>query len=437
MREKSAGGRSALSHRASRLFAVLVAAIVVTSGGLFGWLYLTHRSSGSVPPAGDGPTYREALSAVENDLGTTPGGPWTVFGAYGIATPVAFQVASLGWGGEPGNATNACRAAFSGLTIWNGTMPLFDGSYASGTAPFWQFLFFSNASQQIALGTDVLGKTSVDPPIPMTSPCGQWVQARGKAWGWAKFDLTPISVDSPTLAQTVWDHGGSLWAKDDPPSAEMYVFGDNDWAGWPAGILIAFQRCGLVGAGYTQPYADFGVNPDGSSSVLFNGSESCTPEQSVSGPPIPFEVEFSNASLALDGGTRIAEQSLQVYLGPPWTNVTTYGLGAWMFELSLADSEGQTLQSVASGCPTWVSTVSDCEASASGWYAVLITPTGGWLDSYPSPANASGWVDPAGSVLGYEALAIVVPSSWNTTGDVLTVTATTSEVPVTGSATLA
>ncbi len=354
---------------------------------------------------------------------------------YGIATPLPFQPASLGWAANP-NASNACGFAFPGLTIWNGTIPLFHGSYASGTAPFWQFLFFSNATRQLASGTDVNQTVRVDPPISMTSWCALVMAADGTPWGWADYDVSPLTADSPQMAQAAWGAGGSAeWVGRHRPSAEMYLFGQNDWPGWTGGVMVAFQRCGLLGVGGTQPYATTYVQPDGSFSFEVTGQVTCTPEDSLAGPPIPIDMEFSNGTSSLNGSSEEVVEALWVGLGSN-PRLLTFGLDAWMVRLDLLDSQGQALQSAASACPTWVSSLGKCVDNPSGWYAVLFTQNGSWIDSYPSSTNETGWSSPAGALLGDDLLAIVTPSSWNVTGDSLVVNETTPAVPVSGVVTL-
>ena len=430
--------RRSMSRRV--IFAVGVAIVLVVAGGLTGWLYLTARPP-APSPKGDGPTFDEALAAVELGLSAVGGGPWTVFSAVGVATPRPFQPASLGWA-DSANATNACRAALPGLTVWNGTMPLFNGSDVSGTAPFWQLMFFSNASSEIVVGTDVSGHVTVFPPFGMRSPCGIVLEGKGPLWGWADYDLDLIHVDSSVLAQTAWSAIGSTWVPSHPPSVEVYTFGETNWPLWPSGIMVSFERCGLRGAAGPQPYVFADINGNGSLNNAAYGLETCTPETNVTGPnlsgtPVPYVNEFSNGTVVSVGATTYAAEDLRLAEGfGPDPSLAGYGEVGWMVRLTLSDANGQALRSAPTGCASWVRSIGDCAANATGWYAVLGTQQGTWLDSFPSSVNESDWADPVGAILGNETLTIVVPSSWNVTGDVLRTTATGTTVPVMGSAVL-
>lgn len=429
-------------RRRSRRLAVVAVLIVVglvVVGGVVAWTSAIYRprmlSSGA-----DGPTYDMVLTAVNSRLSALTGGPWTIFGAIGVASPSPFQPASLGWA-DSANATSACRTALPGITVWNGSMPIFDGSFASGTAPFWQLMFFSNASSEIVVATDLSGRVTVFTPLAMSSPCGQALEARGPLWGWAEYDLSTITVDSSSLAEAAWRAIGSSWVPSHPPEVEMYVFGDNDWPLWPGGILVALQRCGLVGAGGPQPTVFADINGNGSLNNYVAGLETCTPEANITanltGTPVPYVNEFSNGTVTTVGATTDASQELQSTYGfGPHPSIAGYGLVAWMVGMTLADSSGQILRSAPASCSSWVASVDACEANATGWYAVLSTQSGSWLDSFPSGGNASAWVTPAGAILGDETLTIVVPSSWNVSGDILTTSGTDSQVPVKGSVTL-
>ena len=81
----------------------------------------------------------------------------------------------------------------------------------------------------------------------------------------------------------------------------------------------------------------------------------------------------------------------------------------------------------------WVASLVSCGANTSGWYAVLLSPNGAWQGSYGETVNGPAWNYPISPVANNETIAVVVPSSWNVTGDTLEVTSTTSELPLTGS----
>jgi hypothetical protein len=79
--------------------------------------------------------------------------------------------------------------------------------------------------------------------------------------------------------------------------------------------------------------------------------------------------------------------------------------------------------------------LTDCRASGSGWYAVLLSSSGSWLDAYPSSPNGSAWEIPNVSLVSNQYLVVVVPGSWNVTGDIFSMNGTVAVVGVSGSST--
>ena len=101
-------------------------------------------------PSPEGPTLHQALSAVNASVRNMSGGPWELFSYIGLAAEDLFNPAALGLGNSTNLSLRYCGEQLAGTTLWNGsTIPAFDGSIASGTAPFWQFEFSSNLTQSV------------------------------------------------------------------------------------------------------------------------------------------------------------------------------------------------------------------------------------------------------------------------------------------------
>jgi hypothetical protein len=118
------------------IFAVAAAAIIVVAGGFGSYFVLAHLRNTGPSGVADGPTLYQAMAAMNQTLRNATGGPWGLFSVYGVAAQAPYSANVVGY---PSNnlTVNACQAQFNGLTLWNGTMPVFSGTLNSGTAPFW------------------------------------------------------------------------------------------------------------------------------------------------------------------------------------------------------------------------------------------------------------------------------------------------------------
>jgi hypothetical protein len=397
----------------------------------------TTSSQPSTGPIADGPTFYQAIAAVNGSVAAQPGGPWTLYAVWGVATPIPFSPDSLGWSSY-NETVNSCGAQFNGLTLWNGSIPLFNGSFNSGTAPFWQFGFFSNASQSILLATDVLGVPRTYPLMSMSSPCADGTGLGATPWIWANI-LSPFPANSPVMAASAWEAIGARWTTANQPGYEVYVLGFSDWgSGNPSGLIVRFARCGEVGATGVQPEVNVILNGNGTWNSYFNGTQGCGDVISRGPPPVygGFVVDFASPNVSHGTGTIVVNQSFQVTYGNRSADSDAGGLVSWMATLNVTNSGGQRLPSLTPGCGNWVSSLGECSPDGAGWYAVLLSSSGSWLDAYPSSPNGTDWEIPNVALASNQFLAVVVPSTWNPAGDVLSINGTVSLVVVSGSVTL-
>ncbi len=426
------------SRRARATVAVALVAVIVATAGVGAWYYVTSGHT-SATPRGDGPTFYQALAAVNATVKDQSGGPWALFVAWGIATPTLFAPSALGWLGN-NETVNSCGSQFGGLTLWNGSIPLFNGSFDSGTAPFWQFGFFSNASQSILISTDVGGVARAYPPMGMSSTCARFSDLGASPWTWARI-FSPFPSDSPAMAESAWKAIGQRWMTTNQPAWEGFILGFSYWGSAnPNGLIVKFARCGQVGATGVQPVAYVGLNSDGNWNNYFNGTQGCGDVVSLGPPPVygSYVLNFTLLKVSVGPGTTMANQSFQTAYGHTSGPVDddAGGLVSWMTTLSLATASENRLPSFMPACGSWVPSLADCQANGSGWYAVLLSSSGAWLDSYPSSPNGTAWVVPNVSLVSNQYLIVVVPSSWNVTGDVFSISGTVPIVAVSGSDTL-
>ncbi len=419
---------------------IAVVIVVIVAASSAGVLLLRSGGAEGGRPIADGPTLYEALAEANSSVSAVSGGPWTLFEALGVASPVPTYPSSWGWGPYD-HVLASCQSAFNGLTIWNGTIPLFDGSFDSGTAPFWEFFFFSNASQQITTVTNVLGTPHAYPPILMSSPCAVASMLGYEPWrsAWA-FDRGPFPGDSPALASGAWSAVAEkyvAWVGSD--LTEMYLFGDLQvGSGQPIGNQITFFQCGTPGAGGVTRGLDVFAGTVGSpqGAEWANYTIGCTPTTNDF-TAIPLTLVFGNTTL--EGGTdsTILAQEFQIRLAgaPPYSGpgYNSRGLTTWMVGLNLENSSGAALPLGASGCAGWVSSIRQCVGDADAWYAVLLSPDGSWEGSYGSNVTGPGWTWPVLPIANNETLAILLPASWSTSGYSLELSSTTDLVPMSGS----
>ncbi len=430
-------GRHWRRNAAAAVLGVAVAGLLVF--GAFGFRF-SSTSPSSAKTIADGPTFDHALDQLNASVQGTSGGPWTLYTVYGVAAPVPFSPSALGWI-EQNRTVNSCGQLLNGLTLWNGSIPLFNGTFNSGTAPFWQFFYFSNASQSILIATDVLGKTQVFPPMAMSSPCMEGSSLSYEPWGYANAYFKQLPSDSSVLAETATATVGAEWLNQDGPVFETYRFGNNYWgSGNPSGYIINFERCGDVGSAGVQPFASIGLTATGSFFGSFIGDEGCGNVAEIGPPPVlyPYQLGFSSPSAVVSNRSTYVTLPFQALLTNQSGTVGTDagGIVSWMVHLRLTNASGTALPAGPVTCGTWVPTDRDCPANSSGWFAVLQSPYGEWLDSYGSSTQGSNWSVPNVSLVSNQQFVVVCPASWNITGDVLTASSTTPNAPLSGSGTL-
>lgn len=429
-----------------RLLSVLIVAVVAAAGlGTGAWWYLSHpQGSGSERTIADGPTLYQAIAGVNQSLRNVSGGPWGLFSIYGVAAQAPYSANVIGY--PLGNLTvNACQAQFNGLTLWNGTMPVFNGTLNSGTAPFWQFGYYSNVSQQILLATDVLYTVHVYPAMPFNGSCHPWYDLGSNPEQWVQ-QLAPFLTNSPNVAQPALTEIGKLnWFYRSGPWSEIYTTGPGVFDGYGdlggfAGLILG--RCGLLGVSDIQPVLQWSENLNGTNGGYANETTNCA----VLNYPYfagygSYDFTPGSARMTTIGGTLLISVSYQAEI--IFHNQTTasdfdaWGLANWMTSWNLTTSSGQKLPLGTSTCGSWVASVSDCISNSSGWFAVVLSAGGGWINSYGAlPGGGAGWSEPVTALVSHQQLVIVLPSSWSVSGDRVTVTSTVSTSTVIGSTSL-
>jgi hypothetical protein len=440
------GGKSRNSNTAAVVLAIVVASILVF--GAFGFR-LPFSSPSSVKTVADGPTFEQVMAAVSSPVTDESGGPWALFSVYGIAAQTSFSPNLIGYA-HTNLTVNSCGQAFNGLTLWNGTMPRFNGTFNSGTAPFWQLAYFSNDSQEILLTTDVMGQISLYPPIPYPSACMPWYDFPGDSAGWTSVGAIPV-VDSSEAASAVWDailEGRTTvgdWVSSNDPETEIITIGPGVFMGLGDAVSdygVYFDRCGEAGVAGIQSLVLAGVGSTGQLIGTANLTHNCALIYSGEGAyDSEYDLLFSNSTVSSGPSTTLATIGFQVAIAlPNGTLVNFYdevGLANWMTSWNLTNPAGQILPLGTPTCGSWVGSVADCESNSSGWYAVVLSAGGEWMNTYGAlPGGGVGWSEPVTALVSHQQLVIVYPSSWNVTGDRLDVTSTVPLSDVIGSTSL-
>ena len=437
--------------REQRLTAILLTCMVIVSAVVGGWWLVSSQNRGSKSSLlrSDGPTLHQAIAELSPGVANQSGGPWALFSAYGIAAQVPFSPNLIGYA-HTNVTVNSCGQAFDGLTLWNGTIPLFDGTFNSGTAPFWQFAYFSNSTQEILLATDVLGDLRLYPPIAYPSACMPWYDLPGNVANWTSDTAVP-SIDSSEAAQVVWNailQGSDTvgdWTTDTEPDTEIITFGPGVFMGLgdaSSAYGVYLDRCGEVGVTGVQPLILAGVGSTGQLLGASDLTHNCALINSGEGAyDSDYDLLFGQPTLNTNAATTMATAGFQVAIALPNGTLVKFfdevGLASWMTSWNLSTPLNTRLPLGMPACASWVPSVEDCVANSSGWYAVILSANGEWINSFGALPNGTAvWSEPVTAIVSHQQLVIVIPSSWNLAGDVLAPNSTVSTSTVIGSLTL-
>jgi hypothetical protein len=211
------------------------------------------------------------------------------------------------------------------------------------------------------------------------------------------------------------------------------------------GYLVAFDRCGLMDVAGVQTRIFAAANwsaPSGQAAGELGGGNCAALNSSQGEPGAQYDLLFSNVSEQQSSSTAWITVPFQVALayesnGTLLGDYDGWGLANWMTDWNLTTSSGAPLPVAGSGCAAWVPALADCASNESGWYAVVLSASGEWINSFGvQPGGAVGWSEPVTALVSHQELVIVCPSSWNMEGDSLNVTSTISTSTVSGSVAL-
>ena len=150
-------------------------------------------------------------------------------------------------------------------------------------------------------------------------------------------------------------------------------------------------------------------------------------ELSTASTDLPFASPIINATAT----TTLATIGFQVAIAYPNGTLSNFydeiGLANWMTGWNLSTSSGSALPLATPVCKEWAPALTNCPANDTGWYAVLLSSGGEWINSYGATPNGTSWSIPIDALVSHQQLVIVTPSSWNLSGDKLTSRVRSSE----------
>jgi len=390
---------------------VAIGIVVVVAGfSLYGNVGLFQNGSPYPPPPSGWATFDTAWTAVASDLAYLGGHPWTVDFAEGAAADSPWSPPLALWALFTPNDWTPCEQQLNGvstLTFWNASeYPYSTASdvYTSGSAPLWTFVFNGTYTPTF-VASWVAGNITLNGVLGSDSPCRQlspfYAYPYSAIQPWQEIDsndavhhlqqqianwnaippfpgeLQPIEMPTPPAAVFALYFPGQEFLP-----AE--IFGAPEWS-------VAYGSCGFPGDyGPLFNFTTWLLNAtSGYGDSWFEGSISCyNSEYQLGLLPTPLSGNSTSPGLYREWSVQPSFYTSAVPANVSLTSLTT----SWVrWQLQNGSLYEPPIAPAAAGCGPADPELSNCPAPPQGWYAVLLSSTGVWLDSYPSVANGTAW----------------------------------------------
>lgn len=401
------------------VIAVALAAGLVTAG--FGYALWSrtkeNRGDSAQSRVTSGLT---AFHLVQDALTKESPRGWLLFSDLGIESNSPYTPLDLTQNGSNPYALEAIWACGSLPTpsIWNlSGLPDRSGNLSDGLAPFWQFMFanLSGPGQLVfAIGTYVSGQVHVFAPLSDSNACiedlglSEWTSLPPASVPNLDTNLggpLAYSAQSDFIAQLgkhalIWTDGTVFFDNAGAGSgfynfgigwhAEFYACGEAGVAPPPQSLIVALETVysnnGTPSTGLALTVTGNCTEPSYNISTTYTGTSSLGTGSSA---VVLLNVSFENR------GTRFSDGQ---------------GLAAWMVQPQVRSSPGaigMPLPLAKSSCPAWTSNPGICLTPEAGWYGVLLSPGGTWLDSYGMENGTAGWAAPNVPIVSNESFVIL------------------------------
>lgn len=405
-----------IREKRTRLIAVSILVLVIVTSGIVVAVRYPHTSP-SQPPVGL--TFEEVATSARGAVRNATGAPWILASGLGVLSSQPVWLDPLG--------DEYCRS-WAGVSVWNASqIPLASGQFSSGVVPFWS-LIYKNASQFLLEAVSQDRSVHLVGPVSPTSTCGEFMDL-------VLGNLSAVpSVDSPAASAYAWNLVGESYVSAYPSAVEFYEIGGGQLPAVGStndGWIVGYQVCGLQG------YAGLNLVP--AVTVKFqNTTGTYYLDRSLSGcSQGGFEVRYGTPTNTSGPGFSTV-LALPLSLGfTNSSNITDgWGLVSWMTRISIVNaSNGWSYPPGPLACSATNLSSASC-GSVPGWYAVLTTPTGYWLDAYGEMAGVAGWVLPNVPFYTGDSLLIVHQGSSLSGAFVVSVDSASSSVQILGSTTV-
>jgi hypothetical protein len=364
-------------------------------------------------------TFSTAAQKIDPFTTGTPGGPWNISLAEGVAAAGPWSPTLSMWGLNASWAPTiaACQSLLSGpsvFTFWSASeYPEATGPavFESGGAGLWTFAYLNATGAALVISV-LDGKASLNGVVPAHSACA----SIGGPFRNQTAYLNPSNVSDPSgFAASSYQWLGE--GRSSPPSATsaFYILGN------PA-VPVAYNA-----PGYNQEWSTYygtcgapGVNGQ----VTYDGAPQLDPKE----PGYLDQVTVGNycyqsmdallmggKTLWSSGGTFYASWPVNVLLDSSARPVvsTPAPLTTNLFSMSmmLNSSDGPFSFQFNTAQPQCSvgETISSCVSQPQSWYAVLLGPTGTVLDTFPSFAGSSAWTVANTTISTADQLVLVAP----------------------------
>jgi hypothetical protein len=415
----TAGTAPPLDRGRRRLAVVAVAIVVVVVVATLSVYEVTRpgpsssvRATAPYPPPPVGwATFDTAWANVSRAFAGFADGNWTVGFVEGAAADGPWSPPAVLWTEVDPLTWAECASQLSGvstLTFWNASLYPFSNSadvFSSGAAPLWTFIFNGTGTSTF-VATWLTGTVILNGVLGPASPCFGVSPPMNEVFQGASFDPVQPSVelDSNVIASAaIAEQHNASFSHVAPvpvpptPAFALYFPGPQSvpiTIEAPDTWVVTYGQCGMagqLGSGFTlTDYVFSGLSAAGNlwASLDLTCADSYftlnMTNSTVTNPP---------SSSGVYRGWNLTSEFLTSAVPAVWT-ASDLATTMLQWEVLGGASGNPPIASAAALCGSSSINFSSCVPPSSGWYAVLLSPNGTWLDSYPSAANGTAWTIP-------------------------------------------